>query len=76
MGPPPNYWAPDLASQASARDAYSEDGRSTASIASKPISFKQFIHLLQRRGIVPRFFFLYYEYKSLFTCLFSVETCD
>ena len=35
------------------RDLQSEDGRGS-SIASKPISCRQFIALLQRRGIVPR----------------------
>jgi hypothetical protein len=39
---------------ASSRDLYSEDGRGGSIVPSKPISCRQFISLLQKKGIVPR----------------------
>ena len=50
--PAPSLAATDLTAT-SGRDLYSEDGRGS-SVSSKPISCRQFVALLQRRGIVPR----------------------
>jgi hypothetical protein len=53
----PSFAATETASKidaASSRDVYSEDGRGGSIVPSKPISCRQFVSLLQRKGIVPR----------------------